>query len=115
MLEVQDLVVQRGTKEVLHGLSFTLSSGEVTGLIWNGCSSDWPVTLNCGRTLAAVPRNEFARTTNGKPSPTKSSAFISACWESRVLPRRSRRRSLGSRSSRSEKKIKSRRLRFVRE
>jgi len=37
-VQVHSLVVQRGKKEVLHGLDFTIPSGEVTGLLGpSGC------------------------------------------------------------------------------
>jgi ABC-2 type transport system ATP-binding protein len=38
VVEVHDLVVRRGHKEVLHGLDFSIAAGEVTGLLGpSGC------------------------------------------------------------------------------
>src|SRR3954470_9802412 len=38
MVEVRDLVVERGGRRVLHGLGFTIEEGSVTGLLGpSGC------------------------------------------------------------------------------
>ena len=40
MVEVRDLVVNRGGREVLHGLDVTIEQGSVTGLLGpSGCGS----------------------------------------------------------------------------